>query len=80
VAFVLRAQEKQREADFERQRWLNHELAGLIALAHHEPRKLPEYKPVLGAANIDRAPTEQDNARMRAFWMNLARRRTTDGT
>ncbi|KPU83697.1 hypothetical protein JI58_07930 [Marinosulfonomonas sp. PRT-SC04] len=37
---------RQRETDsFERARIRNFEMAGLIAIAHHDPKKMPDYKP-----------------------------------
>ena len=52
-------------------RMRHHELAGLIALAYHNPAKLPAFKATGGTGKPGRSPVEQEAAilRIRAHLM-----------
>lgn len=47
ISKILKSNAKNDRSDFELQRILNHEFAGLIALAFHDPSKMQEYKPLI---------------------------------
>ncbi|WP_444460001.1 hypothetical protein [Rhodobacter capsulatus] len=42
---ILRGAAAQRRAEVETARALNHQLAGLVAFAFHDPQHLPEFRP-----------------------------------
>lgn len=66
--------EAERMAEFERQRALNHQLAGLISFAFHSPKDMPEYEPLQKNERHDEAPTEADTAALRGFFIFHAAR------
>lgn len=43
---ILKAAADRRDQDYERARTLNYEMAALVSFAHHDPRKMPKYKPL----------------------------------
>lgn len=68
VLMILGAKRDQREADVERDRALNYEMAVLTSYAYHAPRKMPKYKP-------QKAPKGSDDlaqAQVRGFFIGLA--------
>jgi hypothetical protein len=74
VRFIVRATVRRVEQDYERQRAVAYEAAKLTALAFHNPKKLPDYKPLEREKPKLAAPTEYDNARVKAFFVELAAR------
>lgn len=60
-------------ADFEAGRVLNNDLARLVGWAFHQPRKMPDYKPLRRGASPETS-TEADEAKVRAFFIGLATR------
>jgi hypothetical protein len=69
ISTILRCRGEKLENDFERQRILNYELAGLISFAFHQPGKMPKYKENKAA---EKKGTEVDDIRVRAFFIGLA--------
>lgn len=74
VVRILRGRAEREAQAFERSRILNHELAGLVAMAMHNPSKLPPYRPVNASREVARQPTEHDTERIRAFFIALSNR------
>lgn len=70
----MRAVAARRQDDFERQRALAHELAGLIAVGFHDPKKMPEYKPLAKQRAKTEVNTAADDENARGFLMHLALR------
>lgn len=68
---LLEGFEKRTMRDFEHQRALNHEMAGLVAFAHHSPNKIPRYKPVRTESE---AADDLAQAKVRGFFMARANR------
>jgi hypothetical protein len=67
----VRAQRQAHEAA----RMRNYELAQLIGFAVHDPKKMPKYEPSPDPrAKKKEVSTEADEARVRAFFINLAMR------
>ena len=64
---TLEGVEKRISRDLEYQRVLNHEMARLIAFAHHAPNKMPKYKPPL---TDQEAADEIAQAKVRGFFMS----------
>lgn len=69
----MKASVARTESEYERQRALIHEAAKLMALAHHAPKKLPDYKPLRRRQKIG-PPTPADDAKIHAFFNDLALR------
>lgn len=74
VALIVKATMARRDAGHERQRILSHELAGLIAVAYHDPQNFPKYEPLQKMQGRDEKPTESDNAKIRGFFIYHAMR------
>ena len=75
AALVIRASAARTRQAFERQRIVAHELAQMIGLAFHDPKKLPKYEPV--GQNQTRAATpstEADDELARGYLIHLALR------
>lgn len=72
----IEARRRQEYERFERARLANYELANLIAVATHRPRKLPRYRRLdeTGSSVPPRAATEADHNVIRAYFMSLARK------
>lgn len=73
LRFIVKATFARIESDYERQRALIHEAAQLTAVAHHAPKKLPDYKPLRRRQKLG-PPTPHDDARIHAFFTDLALR------
>jgi hypothetical protein len=75
AALVIQASAARTIQAFERQRIVAHELAQMIGLAFHDPRKLPKYEPAgqneTKAANVS---TEADDELARGYLIHLALR------
>jgi hypothetical protein len=80
VRFIVRATVKRIEQDYERQRAVAYEAAKLTALAFHNPKKLPDYTPLQREKPKLGAPTEYDDARVKAFFVELAAKSKRDAT
>lgn len=74
IGLILKAAATRRDEATERQRALAHELAGLIAVGFHNPKEMPEYKPLRDRTEAVGEPTEHDDARIRGFFMLQAMR------
>jgi hypothetical protein len=74
VTAILRAIEARRNDDLERQRVVAYELAGLIAVGFHDPKKMPEYKPLAQKRAKAEVNTPADDEHARGFLMLLALR------
>lgn len=66
---VSRAIVKRREQEIEVQRYMNHELAQLIAYAYHDPKNMPE--PGKSARGPEEMTEQEGAARMRAGLVSL---------
>ena len=64
---------KRDERGREEARARNFELANLISFAHHDPKKMPEYKP-LSAKSEETTSDEAQQARARGAFIALALR------
>lgn len=71
---ILRAIAARRNDDLERQRVVAYELAGLIAVGFHDPKKMPEYKPLAKKRAKTEVATAADDENARGFLMLLALR------
>jgi len=75
AALVIQASAARTRQAFERRRIVAHELAQMIGLAFHDPRKLPKYEPAgqneTKAANVS---TEADDELARGYLIHLALR------
>lgn len=71
---ILTARIARRRDEIEAQRALNHEMAGLIAYAMHDPKKLPKYKAMPAQGETPGLVSDPDDARVRAYFMALAGR------
>lgn len=69
---VVNARRKARERAFEESRVVAYELARLTAFAHHNPKEMPDYKPVTAP---ETGPDAVDYERVRGFFMGLAMRK-----
>jgi len=63
-----------RDDEFERQRALSHEVAGLICVGFHDPKKLPKYEPLKKVGQPIGEPTQVDDAKIRGYFMFQAMR------
>ena len=70
VMMILDAKREQREADFDRARWLNHEAAALTSFAYHAPKKMPKFKPT--KAKDDKADEAVAQELVRGHFIGLA--------
>lgn len=68
---IVRASVARRDSEFERQRVLSHELAGLIAVGFHDPKKMPEYKPLAKKRAKATVATAADDEVARGYLMLL---------
>lgn len=71
VEIILKADEAMRIAAFEHKRVLNYELSQLVAYAVHEPKKMPNYKP-MNSKKKEMKTTQADEDRVRSFFIGLA--------
>ena len=71
VLIILGAIRDRRDAEFDRERALNHELAMLTSYAYHSPKKMPKYKPSK-AKKDDKADEALSQAQVRGFFIGLA--------
>ena len=71
---IIRAASDRRQDDYERQRALAHELAGLIAVGFHDPTKMPEYKPLAKKRAPATIATSAQDEEARGYLMLLALR------
>ncbi|KQB15150.1 hypothetical protein H9N28_12560 [Rhodobacter capsulatus] len=73
---ILRGAAAQRRAEVETARALNHQLAGLVAFAFHDPQHLPEFRPDDTAATAAPAQgaREVDHERVRGALIAMALR------
>jgi hypothetical protein len=62
------------EQEYERQRAVQYEAAKLVALAFHNPKKLPDYQPLKREKPKLAEPTEYDDARIKAFFVEMSQR------
>jgi hypothetical protein len=74
VTVILRAIAARRSDDLERQRVVAYELAGLVAVGFHNPKNMPEYKPLAQKRAKTEANTPADDEHARGFLMLLALR------
>jgi hypothetical protein len=75
AALVIQASAARTRQAFERQRIVANELAHLIGLAFHDPRKLPKYEPAGQSQTRAATPsTEADDALARGYLIHLALR------
>lgn len=74
VVLVLRATAVRREREFENARILQHEMSGLMAIGFHDPKKMPEYKPLAARPAGQKIATALDDENARGFLMRLALR------
>ena len=74
MSAILRAVAARRKDDFERNRFLIHELAGLVAVGFHDPKKMPEYKPLAKQRAKAEVNTVADDENARGYLMLLALR------
>jgi len=72
ITRILEAAIRRDERDHEEARIRNYELANLIAFAHHDPKKMPEYKPI--ASKPEAMSDEVQQARARGAFIALALR------
>jgi hypothetical protein len=70
----VRASVERAEQEYERQRAVQYEAAKLTALAFHNPKKLPDYQPLKREKPKLAEPTEYDDARIKAFFVEMAAR------
>ncbi|WP_028956658.1 hypothetical protein [Sulfitobacter sp. 20_GPM-1509m] len=68
---ILRATVARIESEHELARVRNFELAGLVAFAFHEPKKLPKYSKTNSKSAV---PDEVAQAQVRAFFIAMAGR------
>ncbi|WP_444454881.1 hypothetical protein ACTTAI_05920 [Rhodobacter capsulatus] len=72
---ILRGAATQRRAEVEAARALNHQLAGLVAFAFHDPQHLPEFRPDdTAAAAPPQGAREVDHERVRGALIAMALR------
>ena len=71
---ILRGAAAQRRAEVETARALNHQLAGLVAFAVHDPQHLPEFRPDHAAAAPAQGAREVDHERVRGALIAMALR------
>lgn len=73
---ILRGAAAQRRAEIETARALNHQLAGLVAFAVHDPQHLPEFRPddTAAAAALAQGAREVDHERVRGALIAMALR------
>lgn len=73
---ILRGAAAQRRAEVETARALNHQLAGLVAFAVHDPQHLPEFRPddTAAAAALAQGAREVDHERVRGALIAMALR------
>ena len=71
---ILRGAAAQRRAEIEAARALNHQLAGLVAFAFHDPQNLPEFRPDDAAAAPPQGARELDHERVRGALIAMALR------
>lgn len=72
---IVRARDKAMLAEHERARALTHDLAHLVSFAFHEPKKIPEYKPLAPARAARReVSTPAEDAAVRAWFITAALR------
>lgn len=67
---MLDGDRKRRMRDHDDERARNYELAGLISYAHHEPKKMPKFKPTEDP-NAEKSD-ELAQAQVRGYFMALA--------
>jgi len=72
---IVTAERKRRDNDFEAVRIANFELANLITFAQHDPKQMPEYKPM--SAKVEPVSDEAQQARARGAFIALALRSGT---
>lgn len=70
---ALEADAKRRTREWDERRALNHHLAHLIAFAHHDPKKMPEFKPTEPDKPKARDPAT-DLAQVRGYLKGLSLR------
>ncbi|ETD90407.1 hypothetical protein ACTTAL_13565 [Rhodobacter capsulatus] len=71
---ILRGAAAQRRAEIETARALNHQLAGLVAFAVHDPQHLPEFRPDHDDAAHSQGAREVDHERVRGALIAMALR------
>ncbi|ADE85739.1 hypothetical protein [Rhodobacter capsulatus] len=74
---ILRGAAAQRRAEIETARALNHQLAGLVAFAVHDPQHLPEFRPddtAAATAATAQGAREVDHERVRGALIAMALR------
>lgn len=73
---ILRGAAARRRAEVETARALNHQLAGLVAFAVHDPQHLPEFRPddTAAAAALAQGAREGDHERVRGALIAMALR------
>lgn len=74
VSAIVRWTASRRRDEFEQQRALAHSLAALIAVGFHDPKKMPEYKPLAQKRAKMSVNTAVDDEDARGHLMLLAMR------
>ncbi|WP_408635470.1 hypothetical protein [Pontibaca salina] len=75
----MRADDARRIEEIDRQRFMHHEAARLMAYAFHDPGKMPEFKSIKAPEKKPKVSDEADQARVRGFFMGLAMRASAGG-
>lgn len=76
---ILRGKAASRDREIEEARQLNHEMAGLMALAFHQPKKLPKYKPIKSKSEPKDDAVQAEMVRGYFIGLALRSERSGDG-
>lgn len=71
ITLILRGSAAKMQAENELARQRNYELAQLIAYAHHDPSKMPEYN---DGSKKPEVPDDVAQMKVRAYFMAMAQR------
>ena len=63
ITTVLRGVHKRDQAEIERQRFVAHELANLVAYAFHDPKSMPKYAPISESDSKGKQAADYEMAR-----------------